>query len=179
MNAASRFVLHPVDNLCAIVHKVQGAQKGEGEMSVREKDWRWFGNAGHFICARWCQFHLCTQVGRWLVSTVGEYVPDEAIREIHCQVRNIPLEGCGDARLADYMKKVGFQEIGYGRTYETMVFRAGTPCKAPSCDCMLPEIDGSELDSDGYNSAGDATAGHYKPCEKWSKLDAAPEEEVS
>jgi hypothetical protein len=46
---------------------------------------RWFGHAGHFICAEWCRFHLCTQVGPYLISTVGEYVPDAPVREILAQ----------------------------------------------------------------------------------------------
>jgi hypothetical protein len=131
-----------------------------------KETWQWFGNAGHFICAQWCRFHLCTKVGDYLVSTVGEYVPDEGAREIHAQVRGIELEGRGDARLADYMKKVGFQEIGFRRTYETMIFRAGAPCTRPDCNCGLPEINGSKLWMDGYTTAGDATLGHMAACER-------------
>ena len=127
-------------------------------------NWKWFGQAGHLIVSQWCRFHLCTQVGDYLVSTVGEYVPDETSREIHCNVRGITLEGRGDARLADYMNKVGFQEIGFGRTYETMVFRAGEPCSAPECACGLPAIDGSDLYAAGYTNAKEATEGHMKAC---------------
>jgi hypothetical protein len=137
--------------------------------SISKIDWKWFGHAGHFICAQWCRFHLCTLVGNYLVSTVGEYVPDEGVREIHCDVRGITLKGRGDERLADYMNKVGFQEIGCGRKYETMVFKAGNPCSVKECHCGLPEISGSELEADGYNEAGAATAGHYAMCEKWSQ----------
>ena len=130
-------------------------------------EWKWFGNAGHFICAHWCRFHLCTLIGEHLVSTVGQYVPDEGCREIHCHVRGIELVGRGDERLADYMRKVGFQEIGCGRTYETMVFKTtGEFCVTPQCGCGLPMIDSSELDSMAYNNAGDATKGHYAMCEK-------------
>lgn len=128
------------------------------------QDWQWFGHAGHFICAQWCRFHLCTLVGNYLVSTVGEYVPDETVREIHCEARGVRLEGKGDARLVDYMKKVGFQELGFGRTYETMIFKAGERCTRPECGCGLPEIDGSELWAKGYTSAGDATVGHMEGC---------------
>ena len=53
-----------------------------GEVT-KPQDWKWFRHPGHFICARWCRFHLCTQVGKWLVSTVGEYWPERAVREIH------------------------------------------------------------------------------------------------
>lgn len=68
------------------------------------------------------------------------------------------------------MAKIGFIEIGAGRKYETMVFRAGDPCTEQECGaCGIPlPADWGELDSDGYNSAGDATRGHYAMCEKWS-----------
>ena len=51
-------------------------------------DWIWFGTPGHFICANYCRFHLCTRVGDYLVSTVGEYVPPEPVREIFARTRN-------------------------------------------------------------------------------------------
>ena len=137
---------------------------------ISQDQWHWFGSAGHFICAQWCRFHLCTLIGNYLVSTVGEYVPDETVREIHCEIHGITLEGRGDARLADYMNKVGFQELGYKRTYETMVFKAGAPCTAEGCNCGLPSLaDGCELEADGYNDAGAATKGHLALCHKYAK----------
>jgi len=39
---------------------------------IPESKWKWFGDAGHFICSQWCQFHLCTLVGKYLISTVGK-----------------------------------------------------------------------------------------------------------
>jgi hypothetical protein len=134
-----------------------------------EAEWRWFGCAGHLIVARWCQFHLCTQVGEFLVSTVGEYVPDETVREILASTRGVVLEGQGDARLADYMRKLGYEEIGYGRTYETLVFRTtGDVCHAPDCACGLPTVDYRELDGRGYTSAGAATLGHLDMCRQFA-----------
>lgn len=111
--------------------------------------WRWFGHAAHFICGHRCRFHLATQVGPWLVSTVGEMPPHNA------------LPDANDGK---------WYEIGLGRTYETMVFRAGAPCKRKGCACGLPEIDGSEQDFAGYNDAGAATVGHLKLCRKWAKI---------
>lgn len=132
--------------------------------------WKWFGSAGHFICSRDCRFHLTTLIGRHLISTVGELLPDSAVREIYARTRGIVLEGMGDARLADWMKKCGFEDVGYQRKYETMVFRvSGKRCKAPECGCGLPDIIPSELDFAGYNTAGAATAGHMRLCRKWSK----------
>jgi len=138
-----------------------------------ESEWRWFGSPGHLCVARDCRFHLCTQIGAFLVSTVGEYIPDETSREIHCQVHGITLEGRGDARFADYMRKVGYQEIGYGRTYESMVFRTtGEVCHASGCGCGLPSINGSELDMRGYTTAGAATLGHLELCRQFARAAA-------
>jgi hypothetical protein len=143
-------------------------------MTIPESEWRWFGSAGHLIVAIDCRFHLCTQVGDYLVSTVGEYFPDEAVREILAQTRGVALEGQGDYRRADYMKKVGFEEIGYGRTYETMVFRTtGDVCAVPGCGCGLPKVDWREVDTDGYTTAGAATLGHMALCRKYAREDAA------
>lgn len=136
---------------------------------IDQSQWKWFGNAGHFICSPWCRFHLCTQVEEYLVSTVGEYVPDSEAREIFAECRNVKLKGRGEARLADYMQKIGFEDIGCGRKYETMVFVAGKPCDADGCNCGLPSITGSELDMAGYNDAGAATAGHLAMCKKWAQ----------
>jgi hypothetical protein len=138
---------------------------------------KWFGHAAHFICGPWCRFHLATQVGDYLISTVGEYWPEREVREIHAEHydadwwrENRHLKG-GHYDAA-YMKRFGFMEIGYQRTYETMVFRAGLPCTIESCACGLPGISGSELDFAAYNKAGDAAAGHMLMVEKWASADA-------
>lgn len=131
---------------------------------------KWFGHAAHLIVGSHCRFHLATQVGDYLVSTVGEYYPDSRVRAITAQVRGIEIEGKGDAWDRDYNEKMGnrgFEEIGYSRLYETMVFRTGTPCSIPECGCGLPGIDGEGLDMDGYNDAASATAGHMAMVEKW------------
>lgn len=136
---------------------------------IEEADWKWYGSAGHFCLSSMCRFHLTTEVGKYLVSTVGEFVPGDNVREILAQSRGIVLEGRGDEREADWMKKVGFEDIGLGRKYETMVFKAGVPCKNKLCgECGMPSIDGSELDMDGYNTAKDAMKGHYWMCRKFS-----------
>ncbi len=135
---------------------------------IVEAKWEWFGSPAHFICASDCRFHMATKIGRFIVSTVGEYLPDSAVREILANSRNKPLEGRGDARRADWMKKFGYEEIGYGRKYETMVFRTKGRCKAPDCGCGLPIIIPRELDMNSYNTAGDATKGHMKLCRTWA-----------
>jgi hypothetical protein len=140
---------------------------------IPECEWRWFGSAGHLIVAAWCRFHLCTQIGDVLVSTVGEYFPEDQVREINAISRGVTLEGRGDERRADYIRKIGFEEIGYGRIYETMVFRTtGDVCHESGCGCGLPTIIPSELDFEGYNTAGAATLGHMALCRKWAAADA-------
>ena len=120
---------------------------------IPEAKWKWYGTAGHFICGHWCRFHLCTQVGKYLISTVGAYIPPEIprINETAWLKENWPGA-----------------DIGAGRKYETMVFRAGPPCKAEKCNCGQPAISGSNLDFAEYNTARAATSGHIGLCRKWA-----------
>ena len=121
------------------------------------RDWRWYGYSGHFICGQWCRFHLCTKVGKYLVSTVGRYV----------HPRN---SGSGEQSEREFLEaNPNGEEVGCGRFYETMVFKAGAPCSAEGCDCGLPDINGINLDFSGYQTAAEATKGHYKLCAKWDK----------
>lgn len=130
-------------------------------------DWKWFGNAGHFIGGSDCRFHLCTLIGDILVSTVGQYFPDSDARDILAESREKPLEGKGDYRRADWMKKFGYEDIGYQRKFETMAFKvSGRVCTAKDCDCGMPEIIPSEIGFDSYNDAGSATKGHVEICRK-------------
>jgi hypothetical protein len=55
----------------------------------------WLGHKQHFIGANECTFSLATEVGKYVVSTIGEYTP------AHDGV---------------------FEEIGPNRLYETFVF---------------------------------------------------------
>jgi len=133
-------------------------------MKTREM-WVWMPHPGHLIVGQDCRFHLCTFVGGWLVSTVGEYLPDAPVREILASSRGIQLQGRGDERLADYMKRLGFEDIGAGRKYETMVFpakKSDTPC------CLYTYSEPQEVDFNGYNDAKSAYEGHLAMCEKWT-----------
>ena len=143
------------------------------KVSVPENEWEWFGDAGHFICAKDCQFHLCTKVGNYLVSTVGRRWPCRASREIHAQAYDPQWLAANRHRLGDdfdgaYMDRFGYDTVGCDREFETMVFKAGKRCASKDCGCGLPAINGSELDFLGYNSAKDATQGHLKLCRKWA-----------
>lgn len=122
---------------------------------IPASEWRWFGNAGHFICGQDCRFHLTTLVGPWLVSTVGQLLFDSNV-------------------------KIGYEPVGFDRLFETMVFRAGEPCKAEGCGCGLPSLSSAnELDFSGYNDAAAATAGHYALCEKWASITIEDQEKVN
>lgn len=134
---------------------------------MKKENWVWMPHAGHFICGNDCRFHLFTYVGGYVVSTVGELFPDESTREIYVKSRGIVLEGKGDARATDFLVKHGYVEIGVGRTYETMVFKAKRAPKDRQC-CPWQMTSGSNLDFLGYNDPAAALKGHMKLCRKWA-----------
>lgn len=139
--------------------------------------WEWFGSAAHLIVGSDCRFHLATKVGPWLISTVGEWLPDSSSWDIYARSADVTLEGRGDARRYDFLTKVGYVEIGAGRKYETMVFRtAGERCTQADCDCEMPVVsEWGEIDSQGYNLRGDAQRGHLAMCDRWaSKPEGSP-----
>lgn len=135
---------------------------------MKKEKWIWMPHAGHFICGNDCRFVLNTYVGKYIASTVGELWADSRVREIKADCRKIKIVGMGDSWDADYMKKIGFDEIGFGRMYETMVFHARRADKEDGC-CPWRMKSGHELDFKGYNDAEEARKGHQKLCEKWSK----------
>ncbi len=103
------------------------------------------GFAGHFICAQDCRFHLRTEVGgRYVVTTVG-------------------------AMVFPHKEKDGWQEIGSGRLFETMVFKLGGPCDCPEkCGERKVSTSWSELDFQGYKTPADAVDGHNAMVTKWA-----------
>lgn len=123
---------------------------------IPASDWRWYGSHGHFICGRWCRYHLATEIGSYLVSTVGQYVH--------------PRHTAGSEQAeADWLQEHPHgEEIGAGRYYETMVFRVIGHCDRPDCGCGLPVCDYGELDCRGYTTPAAATAGHMELCALWA-----------
>jgi hypothetical protein len=141
---------------------------------VARSEWVWMPHAGHLCVGNYCRFHLNTYVGGYVVSTVGEYLPDSISRDVIADVRGIKLEGMGDDREYDFLKKIGFVEVGFNRKYETMVFKA--KASDNKC-CPYVPSDWGQLDMEGYNTPEEAAVGHMELCEKWSKrsdVEAAP-----
>lgn len=134
---------------------------------IPASEWTWYGHAAHFICGRWCRFHLATTVGRFLISTIGEYVPTESVQTSLAELRGEPLTERGDAREVEYLSRFGFEKLGSWGTYETLVFPwSGRVCDTAECACGLPSPDAwNEADGKRYDSAKDARAGHYAFCE--------------
>lgn len=135
---------------------------------ITKDKWIWMPHPAHFICSQDCHFHMATKVGKWIISTIGELLFDMQVNEILAKHRNIQLEGMGDFRRADWMRKNGWEEIGMGRTYETMVFKAEKSNEKNSC-CPYRIASGSYVDFRGYKTSEDAYQGHLELCEEYSK----------
>jgi hypothetical protein len=134
---------------------------------MKKQNWVWMAHAGHFILGHMCRFKLNTYVGKYIVSTVGEYVPDSQVRAIHVRCnKDSPLPQ-GDAGEYEYLKRYGYEKLGAGdRIYETMVFKAS---KTKDKCCPYHIIVSKEVDFAGYTKADDAYEGHMRMCNKWSK----------
>jgi hypothetical protein len=130
-----------------------------------KENWIWMPHAAHFICSRHCRFFLATKVGKYIVSTIGEYVPDSKVREIFAKSRGKEIKGKGDEWDWNYMKEFGFEDIGAGRKYETMVFKAK---KSDGFCCPYIIENGEDIDFAGYNDPKEAYDGHLTMCKKWS-----------
>lgn len=138
---------------------------------MKKENWIWMPHAAHLIVGNDCRFHLATYVGKYIVSTVGEYWPDQEVRRIHAEVNNPSWYEenknlKGDNFDIAYFKKFGYNEIGCGRIYETMVFKAK---KTKGLCCQYVMISGENVDFRGYNTPKEAREGHSKMCLKWSE----------
>lgn len=118
--------------------------------------WKWYGNAGHLIVGNHCRFHLTTEIGPWLVSTVGEW---------------IPLHEAPNARKEqEYLDKHPLgMEIGCDRLFETMVFRTQGRCRDKACGCGLPNIVPGEVAFAPANDRKTATKNHMLLCEEYAR----------
>jgi hypothetical protein len=142
-------------------------------MAIEASKWKWFGHAAHLIVGSDCRFHMATLIGKYMISTVGEYWPDRQVREIHAKVHDPEWLSENQHRRGDdfdsaYMQRFGYETIGCDRKYETMVFNVhpGEECK---CGCGLPQMDYSEIDASVANEAKAAREGHMKLCAKYAR----------
>jgi len=137
---------------------------------MKKSDWKWMPHPAHFICSKDCKFFLATEVGGYIVSTVGEYWPDSKIREIFARSRGIKIAGIGDSWDAEYMEKIGFEEFGHGGyLYETMVFKSAKMPKNGCDSCAFKIESGKNIDLDRYKTGNEARKGHYDLCRKWAR----------
>lgn len=139
---------------------------------ITQDKWVWMPHPAHFICSQYCQYVLATKVGNYIISTVGEYWPDQAVRRIHAEVHDPKWwaenrDKKGDTFDHEYMKKFGFEDIGYNRKYETMVFKAVKNTNEIKC-CEYVQANGQDLDFVGYTSAQEAYKGHMEMCHKYA-----------
>ena len=119
---------------------------------IPASDWKWFGSPLHFCCADRCLWHLGTQVGEYVISSVGF-------------MRPMPIKTESDLRRAE--------RIGADGLYEVFVFKAGPPHK-----CGCPTIDGLEIEARrfGFNDDipwdghAEADACHREMCEKYAAM---------
>ena len=116
---------------------------------IAEKDWQWFGHAEHLCVGASCQFHLCTRVGNYLVSTVGDYYP-------YGQRKDSKRETIG---------------AGENSFFECCVFRVvgENGCRDATCVCGLPEVSWSQLEGQRYATAGVARHAHMQACAKYAR----------
>lgn len=105
------------------------------------------GCAGHLIVSNSCRWKRHTQVGKYRVSSIGDYYgPDlDKFTRDRNAVKRTTL-GAGDASF-----------------FETMVFETEeSPEKAnDGCGCRAV-TSWSEIDSERYATAGEAQAGHER-----------------
>lgn len=97
--------------------------------------WKWFGRPKHFIGAINYSFRMGTMIGKYIISTVGEYRP---------------------------LNHENIEDIGHNRKYETMVFK-GKKCKCGCNDYVI--MPNKQIDLfRAYNDFTEAENGHIEIC---------------
>jgi hypothetical protein len=89
--------------------------------------WIWFGYPQHLCVRQKCRFHLSTDVGEYIVSTIGSYFPDP------------------DGEM---------EEVGLDRFFETFVFPNEGPNPCGCCVSIGDEVDATGYNSEAEAQAG-------------------------
>lgn len=113
-----------------------------------EKELIQHGYAGHFMMCRDCQFHLTTEVGDFVVSTIGDYCPDGELTN-----RVEIIKGY------NFQTKV-FQFMGYSCS-DICLYVTRTPLNLNYSNA---------IETKNYNTAGEAQEGHRKLCQIYLKI---------
>lgn len=99
-------------------------------------------HAAHFCLANKCMFKRATYTNGYIISTIGEYIESD--------------------------KSNKFTEIGSGRLYETMVFKA-MPSESTLCCKYIPSSY-TELEMKAYNHPELANDGHEELVKKYEEM---------
>jgi len=99
------------------------------------------GCAGHFICASDCRWRRHTQVGRYRISSVGDFFPRGRVKR---------------------------ETIGAWGYFETMVFKLTDKQSDGNEGCGCREVESfEEVETQRYETAGEAQAGHERYVAKY------------
>ncbi len=115
--------------------------------AIPRDQWRYTGSAGHWIMGRYCRWHLRTEIGSFLVSTVGE-APDRTLSRPDKEV----------------LVTTGIE----GETYETMTFPLSLDrCMSAECDCGERIVhDWGGISCKRTHTRGEAQRAHDEECER-------------
>jgi hypothetical protein len=141
---------------------------------MNREDWIWMAHPGHYRWADFCRFRLCTYVGNYIVSSVGEYLPnftEDNLDKVNmidsliglAKIRKEYSDDDSDIPGNSYEKLVGSSYL-----YETIVFKSLE--NTSECKCCIAICDDEEIEKNEYNTQELAFAGHYELCEKYCKL---------
>lgn len=134
-----------------------------------KENWTWMPHVDSIIGDD-CQFRLCTYVNGYLITTIGEYLPERNIlKSIH------PLDNKlqtlkGDEFDRYFLSKYGYEKIAMGHLYQTQVFIAQKRVEEEDQCCTHHRVKGEYcIESNGYAYAVSATVGHMNLCLEYDK----------
>lgn len=110
------------------------------------QDW---DRASHLCVASKCKYGKTTTIDGYIISSVGEWYPGRPMDDGMC-------------------------EIGYGRFYETIVFKWDDEfCTEADCDCGVPVISElCELDAMSSNDRETTDLNHELMVARWLEMKA-------